>query len=271
MVADHKTSIAGQGGTERDVSDYFTVLGVKVNSVQIPDVVQEAKRWIEQRGNTHYIAVTGMHGVTEAQSDPVFKKILNEADLVVPDGMPLVWLGQWKGHALKRRVYGPEFMLTFCERTAREGYKHYFYGGAPGVAKELAESLTKRFPGLIVAGTYCPPFRALSNGERSEIIACINASCADVVWVGLSTPKQEKWMYEFREALNVPLLVGVGAAFDLNAGKVPQAPKWMQENGLEWCFRLWQEPRRLWRRYIVKGSQFGFYVILELLNLRKSD
>jgi N-acetylglucosaminyldiphosphoundecaprenol N-acetyl-beta-D-mannosaminyltransferase len=247
----------------------FTVLGVRVNAVQIPEVVEQMERWICERNGYHFIAVTGMHGVTEGQHEPYFKQVLNSADLVVPDGMPLVWLGRRQGYALQRRVYGPELMQTFC-RTTGSKYRHFFYGGLTGVATLLAQTLQKDF-GTDVAGTYSPPFRPLSKEEDEEILAQINAARPDVLWVGLSTPKQERWMYEHRRKLRVPVAVGVGAAFDLNSGRTPQAPRWMREHGLEWSFRLCQEPRRLWRRYLVYGSEFVWKVAWELLSPHRFD
>ncbi len=260
-------------GVELDVDFFrgrcFQVLGVRVDAVRIPDVIAQMEQWIAERSGTRYITVTGMHGVTEAQHDPQSKRILNAADLVVPDGMPLVWLGRLRGHRLKRRVYGPELMLAFCEKTARKGYRHFFYGGAPGVAQQLASTLARRFPGLLVAGTYSPPFRPLSDQEEQEFAERIHFLAPDVLWVGLSTPKQERWMYEHRDRLKVPVMVGVGAAFDINSGRLRQAPRWMREHGLEWLFRLLQEPRRLWRRYVIYGSRFVWWVSLELLGLKK--
>ena len=247
----------------------FKVLGVRVHAVQIPDVVEQMTDWIAERGRCHFIAVTGMHGVTEAQREPDFKKILNEADLVVPDGMPLVWLGQRQGHSLQRRVYGPELMQTFCRATGSQ-CRHFLYGGAPGVPELLSATLQEQF-GINVVGTYSPPFRTLTPKEDEEIVDRIHAANPDIVWVGLSTPKQERWMYEHRSKLRVPVLVGVGAAFDLNSGRVKQAPPWMREHGLEWAFRLVQEPRRLWRRYLLNGSGFVWQVALELLSLRRFE
>jgi N-acetylglucosaminyldiphosphoundecaprenol N-acetyl-beta-D-mannosaminyltransferase len=228
------------------------------------------EEWIAERTKCRWIAVTGMHGVTEAQHDPRLKAILNDADLVVADGFPLVWLGRRKGHALRRRVYGPEAMLTFCEATAQKGYRHFFYGGAPGVAAGLAEKLCQRFPGLVSAGTWCPPYRALTELENGEVVAAIEQARPDIVWVGLSTPKQERWMSENCERLSPCVLVGVGAAFDFLSNRKRQAPHWMREHGLEWLFRLLQEPRRLWRRYLIGGTEFAFLVTLEILGLRKS-
>ena len=216
-----------------------------------------------------YIAVTGMHGVTEALHDAEFGRILNGASLVVPDGYPLVVLGRRNGFALARRVYGPELLQAFCEETARKGYRHFFYGGAAGVADDLASRFAGRFPGMQIAGTYCPPFRPLTPAEEQDVREKIKSSRADVVWVGLSTPKQERWMASHREALGVPVMVGVGAAFDFHTGRVAQAPKWMRENGMEWFFRLMSEPRRLWRRYLVNGSEFAWLGLLEQLGLRK--
>lgn len=249
----------------------FSVLGIRVNAVQIPDAITWMEQRIERRVGVSYVAVTGMHGVSESRRDSGFREVLNSAGLVVPDGMPLVWIGRLRGFALQRRVYGPELMLEFCRATADRGLRHFFYGGAPGIADALAQRMAERFPGLVVAGTWCPPFRPLTPDEDAGIVARINESNADVVWVGLSTPKQERWMHQHRDVLNVPLMVGVGAAFDMHTGRLKQAPAWMREHGLEWFYRLVQEPRRLWHRYIVLGSQFAFNASLELAGLKRFD
>lgn len=245
----------------------FSVLGVGVSGSEIPQAVDRLKQWIGEGQAARYVAVTGMHGVMEAQKDAEFRAILNAADLVVPDGMPLVWLGRLRGHHLKRRVYGPELMLTFLQQTGRR-YRHFFYGGAPGVPEQLAERLQLQVPELQVVGTCSPPYRALTPEEEAEIARQINDAAPDVVWVGLSTPKQERWMHRMRCLLRTPVLIGVGAAFDIHAGRTRQAPAWMRENGLEWLFRLLSEPRRLWRRYLVLGPKFVFLVCLEVLGLR---
>ncbi len=249
----------------------YHVLGVRVDAVQIPGAIACIEEWIRQRDGCRYVAVTGMHGVTEAQHVPRFKDVLNAADLVVPDGMPLVWLGRVKGFPIRRRVYGPELMMTFFESTAGSGYRHFLYGGTSGVPELLAENIRQRVPGTVIAGTYSPPFRELSPEEDSQVVKMIENAAADIVWVGLSTPKQELWMYEHRKRLRVPVLIGVGAAFDINAGVKKQAPIWMREHGLEWFFRLLQEPRRLWKRYMVYGSQFAVCATLELLKLKRFD
>jgi N-acetylglucosaminyldiphosphoundecaprenol N-acetyl-beta-D-mannosaminyltransferase len=249
----------------------FSVLNVRVDAVQIPSAIERIESWIAHRGHCRYVAVTGMHGVTEAQRDPNLLRVLNDADLVVPDGMPLVWLARLRGFRLKRRVYGPELMLSFCEATAGKGYRHFLYGGSPEVCDVLDETLRQRYPGIRMVGTYSPPFRPLTAEESADIVEMINRVAPDVVWVGLSTPKQERWMHEHRKQLNAPVLIGVGAAFDINSGAKKQAPEWMREHGFEWLFRLVQEPRRLWRRYLVCGSQFVFLVLMEMLGANRPN
>ena len=245
----------------------FKVLGVRVDAVQIPDVVARITDWIAARRTGNYIAVTGMHGVVEAQQNQEFKGVLNRAGLVVPDGMPLVWIGRSHGLNLPRRVYGPELLETFCQTTGSR-YCHFFYGGAPGVADQLAGVLNRRF-GIRIGGTYSPPFRPLDIEERRRLVELVKAVRPDVLWIGLSTPKQESWMAEYRDLLHVPVMIGVGAAFDFLTGRTSQAPRWMREHGLEWLFRLASEPQRLWRRYLVNGPKFLWNVALEMTHIRK--
>lgn len=247
----------------------FDVLGVRVDAVEIPNVVEQMGEWIANGKVCHFIAFTGLHGISEANKDSQFKSIVNWADLVVADGMPLVWLGRFHGHALRRRVYGPELMETFCRETGAK-YRHFFYGGAPGVAESLATSLRDRFR-IVVAGTYSPPFRDLTEEEDRVLMDRVHEVAPDMVWVGLSTPKQERWMYEHRTRLRVPVLLGVGAAFDLSNGTLRQAPEWMRENGLEWLFRLLVEPRRLWRRYLVTIPSAVWNISLEIVRLKKFE
>jgi N-acetylglucosaminyldiphosphoundecaprenol N-acetyl-beta-D-mannosaminyltransferase len=237
----------------------FRVLGVRVNAVQIPDIIPAIERWVRDRDTTHYVAVTGMHGVAESRNDPRFRDILNAAGLVIPDGMPLVWLGRLQGHGeLKRRTPGSEVMEAFFQATGSK-YSHFFYGGVPGVADLLARTEHERH-GIRVVGTYCPPFRPLTEAEEKQVQSLVRAANPDILWVGLSTPKQEKWMYEHRDKIQVPVMLGVGAAFDMNTGRLRRAPLWMQNSGLEWFFRLVIEPRRLWRRYLIEGSRFAWAV-----------
>jgi N-acetylglucosaminyldiphosphoundecaprenol N-acetyl-beta-D-mannosaminyltransferase len=236
-----------------------------VHAVQIPDVIARIRVWIESDIRGRYIAVTGMHGIAESRNDSDFRRALDSADLVVPDGMPLVWLARWHRHPLKRRVYGPELMETFCHETG-PAYRHFFYGGGPGTAERLADSLRNRY-GIVVAGTFSPPFRSLNEEETQDVRALIQAAAPHVVWVGLSTPKQEKWMLQNHQTMRVPVMLGVGAAFDVNCGRTRQAPRWMREHGLEWFFRLSTEPRRLWRRYLVAIPKAAGLVFLELVGL----
>ena len=242
----------------------YSVLGTRVNAVQIPDVIAQMREWIARRDACRYIAVTGMHGVTEAKHDPQLRAALASASLVVPDGMPLVWLGRRHGFALPRRVYGPELMLRFWQQTCSP-YRHFLYGGAPGVADALAYKFQCLFPDHQIVGAFSPPYRHLTSDEDQEICSVINDSKPDIVWIGLGTPKQERWMRDHQDRLTAPVLVGVGAAFDFHAGRIRSAPPWMGEHGLEWLFRLIQEPRRLWRRYLLRGSEFTALAILELL------
>jgi N-acetylglucosaminyldiphosphoundecaprenol N-acetyl-beta-D-mannosaminyltransferase len=179
--------------------------------------------------------------------------------------MPLVWLGRWHGHPLKRRVYGPELMETFCRETGST-YRHFFYGGSTGVAKRLADSLHERYS-IVVAGTYTPPFRQLTKQEQLEVTCYVESVLPNILWVGLSTPKQEKWMYHNRRRFSVHVMLGVGAAFDFHSGKSRQAPVWMRENGLEWLFRLLTEPQRLWRRYLISIPRALALVFFELTGL----
>jgi N-acetylglucosaminyldiphosphoundecaprenol N-acetyl-beta-D-mannosaminyltransferase len=236
------------------------VLGVHVSAVNMPQAVAEISRWIADR-EQHYVCVTGVHGVMESQDDPELRSIHNASGLTTPDGMPMVWAARRAGFADADRVYGPDLMLELCERAAANGWRLYFYGGKDGVPELLADRLQQRFEGLIVAGTWSPPFRPLSAAEDEELVSRINASGADIVWVGLSTPKQERWMAAHVGRLEAPVLLGVGAAFDIHAGTLPQAPRWLQRSGLEWLYRLAREPRRLWRRYLRNNPRFVWAIL----------
>lgn len=256
-----EASVAGDEGPAQRIPS-FHVLGVRVHAVRIPEIINVIEGWVRERSATNYVAVTGMHGVSVSRNDPEFRNILNAAGLVIPDGMPLVWLGRLQGHReLKRRTPGAEVMEGFFKATGSK-YSHFFYGGVPGVADLLARTEHERH-GIRIAGTYCPPFRPLSQSEEEEVQSMIRESKPDILWVGLSTPKQERWMYEHRDQIEVPAMLGVGAAFDMNVGRLKRAPLWMQNSGLEWLYRLILEPRRLWRRYILDGSGFVWAVALE--------
>jgi N-acetylglucosaminyldiphosphoundecaprenol N-acetyl-beta-D-mannosaminyltransferase len=216
-----------------------------------------------------YICVTGVHGVMEAQDDAAFKRILNSAFLCTPDGMPMVWAGKLAGHRAMSRVYGPDLMLEVCAWSETSGCRHFFYGGADGVAELLAQKLTARFPKLQVVGTFTPPFRTLNADEEKKLQEQIRAAKPDIFWVGLSTPKQEKFMAEFLPKLDVTLMIGVGAAFDFHSGRVRQAPRWMQRSGLEWIYRLCSEPRRLAKRYFRNNPLFVLDFFCQLTGLKR--
>jgi N-acetylglucosaminyldiphosphoundecaprenol N-acetyl-beta-D-mannosaminyltransferase len=240
------------------------VLGVRVSVIdqnRAREILFDAIR----AGRRGYVTVTGVHGVMEAQDDADFRAILNNALLTTPDGMPMVWMGKLQGQESIARVYGPDLMLNLCEHSRSENFSHFFYGGAAGVADELARQLQQRFPGLTVAGTYSPPFRSLYRDELSDLQKRVEQTRPDFFWVGLSTPKQERFMAEHLDLLpQTKIMIGVGAAFDLLTGRVKQAPRWMQQSGLEWLFRLSQEPRRLSKRYLVNNPRFAIRAAAQL-------
>jgi len=216
--------------------------------------------WIDAtiaRRQQGYVCVAAVHTVMVCQEDDELLAAVRNASLTVPDGQPLVWAMNALGHDLPSRVYGPELMARYCERSALTGARMYLYGGRnQGALVQLALNLRRRFPGVKIVGGHSPPYRDLDDEEQDAVIDEINRSKADVVWVGIGVPKQEKWMAAMRHRLDAPVLVGVGAAFDFHAGLVPQAPNWMQSTGLEWAYRLAHEPRRLWKRYARYNPRF---------------
>ena len=246
----------------------FTVLGMRVHPLQIPEILQVIDHWIRERSGVHYVIQMGMHGASETLKDRQLRVIANAADLKNMDGAPMKWLARLHGFKqAKRRAYGPEVMGTLLRETGPK-YKHFFYGN--WVSEELAELCSEKY-GTRVAGVYPLPVWPLPEAEKEKIAQAIEAAAPDIVWVGLGTPRQDQFMYEFRNRLTVPVMIGVGAAFDFHVGKLKQAPVWMQEHGLEWFYRLVHEPRRLWRRYLVCGPIFVWNVGLELAGLKKFD
>jgi N-acetylglucosaminyldiphosphoundecaprenol N-acetyl-beta-D-mannosaminyltransferase len=244
------------------------ILGVGINAMTMPQALEQIAAWIDRRA-CRYACLCTVHTVMECQQSPAMRQVVNGAGLATPDGMPLVWLSRWRSGQTVSRVYGPDLMLAVCQLSVHRGYSHYFYGGATGVPEMLANNLQSRFPGLVIAGTYSPPFHPLTAEEDATIVQKINQARPDIVWVGLGTPKQDLWMAAHRSQLTAPVLIGVGAAFDFHTGRMPQAPKWMQHAGLEWLFRLWQEPRRLWYRYLVYNPLFLMLLLLQLSGLRR--
>jgi N-acetylglucosaminyldiphosphoundecaprenol N-acetyl-beta-D-mannosaminyltransferase len=246
-----------------DALPSFRVLDTRVDPITAERAILEIEKWIAAGDRGRCVALTNVNNVMEARHNQRFHAAMDAMDLSLPDGMPLAWLARRLGHRNARRIAGPDFVPAFCEATAQRHYRHYFYGSAPGIAEQMGENLKKMAPGMEIAGAFSPPFRALSAEEDTYIVEMINRAKPDVLWVGLGCPKQEYWVVEHRHRLNVPVILAVGQAFDIHAGVLKRAPRWMREHGLEWLFRLLSEPRRLWRRYLLSNSQFVFYVALE--------
>ena len=256
-----------QEASARISSPRANVSGVGISAINMQEAVSATDRLIQSK-EKGYICVTGVHGVMEAQKDPKFKQILNSSYLTTPDGMPTVWVGRFQGLRMER-VYGPDFMIAMCKVGVAHGYRHFLYGGNNGVAEQLKKSLEKRIPGIQIVGTYTPPFRPLNETESADLISMVRESGADVMWVGLSTPKQERFMAEYLERLDVRVMVGVGAAFDIHTGHIDDAPAWMKQAGLQWFHRLLQDPKRLWKRYLFNNPRFVYKILLQLCGIRK--
>ncbi len=250
------------------MTNRVNVLGVGISVLNLQVALQEIAGALRAR-RKGYICVTGVHGVMEAQNDEAFRAILNHAFLCTPDGMPMVWMGKIRGHPKMRRVYGPDLMLEACAWGEMNACRHFFYGGAPGVAELLAQKLQAQFPKMEVAGTFTPPFRPLTPAEEMQLAEKVRLARPDILWVGLSTPKQEKFMAEFLPRLDATLMIGVGAAFDFHSGRLKQAPRWMQRSGLEWLYRLRQEPRRLARRYFKNNPLFLLKILGQMAGFKK--
>lgn len=249
-------------------SERANILGVGVSAITIPRALQQFERWITA-GARQYVCVADVHAIMQSRWNEDFRRIHNGAGMVTPDGMPLVRLAQLARVGEVDRVYGPDLLVETCAYSVPRGYRHFFFGGGPGVAETLAARMTARCPGLDIAGTYMPPFRPTTAEEDDEIVRMINEARPDFVWVGLSTPKQERWMAKFRPRLDAAILLGIGAAFDFHSGNKPQAPKVIQRSGFEWLFRLATEPKRLWPRYRRVIPQFLYHVAKQQLGLSK--
>jgi N-acetylglucosaminyldiphosphoundecaprenol N-acetyl-beta-D-mannosaminyltransferase len=256
------------------------VIGVGITPTSYEEVVETCKAWLADRDNRRqapgleqsvrvgrYITVTSVHGVISSVTNTSFRECINQADIATPDGMPIVWALRSFGSRGQQRVYGPNLMLFLCEMAANNGRRVFLYGSRDEALKKLEQNLQTRYPELQIVGTYSPPFRPLSMDESTAIVRRISEVRADLVFVGLSTPKQERWMLQHRSRLPGMVLVGVGAAFDFHAGTLRQAPEWMQQSGLEWLFRLMAEPRRLWKRYLFVTPLFLPLWALQLLGI----
>lgn len=249
-------------------ANWTNVLGVKVSAINLDAAEATIEQWIAT-GERKYVCVTGVHGIMESRRDQQLRKIHNCAGMVTPDGMPLVWLSRLAGHDGVTRVYGPDLMLRLFETSTTKHWRHFLYGAAPATLDRLLRQLRQRFPGAAIVGHHSPPFRPTTPEEDAAEIAMIEAARPDIVWVGLSTPKQERWMAAHRTRLSAPALIGVGAAFDIHAGMLRQAPRALQRSGLEWAFRLAVEPRRLWKRYARNNPAFVAAVLLQAAALRR--
>jgi N-acetylglucosaminyldiphosphoundecaprenol N-acetyl-beta-D-mannosaminyltransferase len=275
-VPAHTPTPAPSDTGERAALAQDAVPPASVEVLGIPLALTDYERTIDwmdatiAAGHRGYICVAAVHTVMACQEDRELREAVLGSDLTVPDGQPLVWAMNALGHDLSSRVYGPDLMARYCERAALSGARMFLYGGRnQGALVQLALNLRTRYPGLNIVGGYAPPFRPLTGEEEDFILDEINRSQADVVWVGIGVPKQEKWMAAMRPRLKAPVLVGVGAAFDFHAGLVPQAPSWMQSMGLEWAYRLLQEPGRLWKRYLRYNPRFVAGFLRQWLAHRK--
>lgn len=242
----------------------FDVLGVRVAVTNVPSACQAIAAWIEERRKT-YVCVAPVSTIVDCQKDGEYRRVVNGSGMTTPDGIPLVWMGKLKNKKAVRRTYGPDLLLALSELSQQKGYRHYFYGGTPETNERLVGKLKSRFPRLAIAGHYAPPFRAAGEREDDRVLEGINAARPDVLWVGLGSPKQDYWMCHHRAKLDVPVMIGVGAAFDFIAGTKRQAPLWMRRAGLEWFFRLCCEPRRLWKRYLIGNVTFIYLVAKSFL------
>ena len=242
---------------------------MRVDATSLEDATRRVLVW-SKAGESRYVCVANVHMVMEAYDAPDFREIVNAADLVTPDGMPLVWMLRRLGFPDQERVAGPDLTLKICEAASREGIPVGFYGGTPEVLQSLVANLKRKYPALKITYAHSPPFRALSPEEDAQVIEEINGSGARVLFVGLGCPKQERWMAAHKGRVQAVML-GVGAAFDFHAGRLPQAPAWMRRAGLEWLFRLLTEPRRLWRRYARHNPRFVILALMQLLGLRKFE
>jgi exopolysaccharide biosynthesis WecB/TagA/CpsF family protein len=236
-------------------SDRIDVLGIHVSVTNLDDTVETFARWIDN-DERQLVCVTDMNALLHARADERLTKVYNTSGLTVPDGMPLVWAGRKAGFDRMARVAGPDLLERVMAEAADRGWTQCFYGGAEGVAAELRDTFQDRHPALKVVGAHCPPYRPLTEAEDAVVVAEMNSAKPDIIWVGLGAPKQERWMAEHRDRLDAAILIGVGAAFDFHTGRLDRAPLWMQRAGLEWSYRLYKEPRRLWRRYLLGIPRF---------------
>lgn len=250
------------------MNERLNVLGVGISAINMSRALEQLDAWIKT-GDRHYVCVCNVHSVMECRRSEEVRHVFNRAGMVTPDGMPLVWLLRRAGYRDAGRVYGPDLMLATMQTLTTSGVRHYLHGGVAGVADALAARMRARFPGIAIAGTSTPGFGPVAELCNPGVAESINQARPDIVWVGMSSPKQDLWMACMRPQLQAPVLIGVGAAFDFHVGRVPQAPRWMMRSSLEWLFRLMQEPQRLWRRYLIDNPWFLFEIARQRLGLKR--
>lgn len=244
----------------------LNVLGIPIHATTLLTAARSIVD-MARRGEPATVAIAAVHSVVDAQDELQAKRAMIGATLCVSDGVPLVWLLRLCGFRKITRVFGPDLMLEVSHQLADTDVPVFYLGGAAGVAEELSSRLGQDYPGLKTAGVFSPPFRDMDEIEKAQLADMINASGAGIVWVGLGSPKQERWMNEFRSRVDSAVLIGVGAAFDYNTGRLTRAPKWMQKCALEWLYRLIQEPGRLWRRYLRNNPLFVWYLFCQWLGI----
>jgi len=238
------------------------VLGVGVHTVNLQSAALLLETQIRER-RKGYVCLAGVHGVMEAQRSSHLKAIFAKAILVAPDGMPIVWISRLQGFAATERVFGPDLMTDIMGRAEFRNCVHFLCGGENGVVDKLRDEMLRRFPWVKIAGIYSPPFRPLSNEEERKFIENVRTLQPDIIWVGISTPKQERFMAHYLPMLDTTLMIGVGAAFLFHTGAIRDSPKWIKQSGLQWLHRLSQEPARLWKRYLLNNPAFVFYAVLQ--------
>lgn len=253
------TTLDGQVGAKAT-----SVLKVPISVVTMNEAIHRVNGWVAAgHARPRLVTFTNVHMVVESYLSPKYREALSEMDMNCPDGAPVYWLVRRRFGSSVGKVAGPEFMPLFCGQSAERGHKHFLYGGAPGVAHEAGTTLRQRFPNIQIVGHYCPPFRKLNAQEEDEIVSTINESGADVVWVCLGCPKQEQWIFSMRDRLHSKVLLAVGQAFDILAGKTNRCPQALTNIGAEWVYRLFKEPRRLWKRYLVTNCLFLLFLLQE--------
>jgi N-acetylglucosaminyldiphosphoundecaprenol N-acetyl-beta-D-mannosaminyltransferase len=243
----------------------FQVLDTPIGLLTMAEAIQAVSQWLEEEGRCRLVTFANVHMVVEARRKPEFGDILRQTDLNCPDGSPLSWIGAALHGDQVSRIAGPDFMPLFCEQTASQGYRHFLYGGGEGIAEKTSNELVNRYPAIQIAGRYTPPFRQLTWQEDEDVCRQINESGADIVWVCLGCPKQEKWILDHRDRLNAKVILAVGQAFDIVAGVKQRAPRLFRGLGMEWAYRLFQEPGRLWKRYLFTNALFIIWMLQSLL------